>query len=173
MPSIIVIFINCNFVKNCIFFFVLRGPIKDPGTLWYVVHISILVHQAPFFYAFISNTPCQVTLLNLCSLIFGRTPFDWLRSFTLTSYFGEGYRFRLTTTFSGTQLGHKTRTGYSHKFTLFMSQIWIDTDVAPYIFAFVDRIIESYHKEGFIILVSRENKTCRKFSVCLDEELAI
>jgi uncharacterized protein YaiI (UPF0178 family) len=54
-----------------------------------------------------------------------------------------------------------------------MSQIWIDTDVAPYIFAFVDRIIESYHKEGFIILVSRENKTCRKFSVCLDEELAI
>jgi hypothetical protein len=108
----------------------------------------------------------------LFCLIFGRTFFDWLRSITLTSYFWEEYRFWLTATFSGSQLGRKTGTGYSYKFALFMSQIWIYTVVAPYIFVFVNRIVESYQKKGFIVLVSHENKTCRKFSMCLDKELA-
>jgi len=38
----------------------------------------------PFYF----NTPCQFTpFLNLCSLIFGLTPFGWLCSITLIAYF--------------------------------------------------------------------------------------
>lgn len=40
------------------------------------------------FYAFLINDPCQfLPLLNLRSLIFGLTPFAWLRSITLTFRF--------------------------------------------------------------------------------------
>ena len=52
----------------------------------------------------------------MCCLIFRLTPFGWPRSFTLTPYISWEYHisfkpFLFTPTFSGTQLGRKTRTG--------------------------------------------------------------
>jgi hypothetical protein len=40
--------------------------------------------EIPCFTPFFSNAPCQYTLLNLRPLIFGLTPFGWLRSLTMT-----------------------------------------------------------------------------------------
>jgi hypothetical protein len=55
-------------------------------------------------------------LLNMCSLTFRLTPFGWSRSMTLTPYISWEYHFSFKPflfmpTFSGTQLGRKTRTG--------------------------------------------------------------
>ena len=39
---------------------------------------------SPYFTPFCFNAPCQYILLNLRPLIFGLTPFGWLRSLTIT-----------------------------------------------------------------------------------------
>jgi len=45
----------------------------------------------------IFNTPSPITLLlYFRSLIFGLAPFDWLHSFTLSSYFWRKYHFRIS-----------------------------------------------------------------------------
>jgi hypothetical protein len=61
---------------------------------------------------FTFKAACQFTRhLNLFSLFFGFTLFGWLNFITFNSYFCWEYNlFRLT--FSGTQLGHKTRAIY-------------------------------------------------------------
>jgi hypothetical protein len=72
----------------------------------------------PLFNACFTSAPelcLPVMLLNMCSLIFCLTPFGWPRSITLTPYISWEYHFSFkpflcTPTFSGTQLGRKTRT---------------------------------------------------------------
>jgi len=68
------------------------------------------------FYAFYFNVPCQwPKLLDLRLLIFGSTPFRWLRSICKT-LISDGDIFYLcqlsyTPSISGRQLGRKTRDG--------------------------------------------------------------
>jgi hypothetical protein len=69
--------------------------------------------------SFCFNTPCQYTPLpNLCPLIFGLTPFDWLYSVTLTHTYSiisygniifDLHVLDFTLTFSAMQLGLKTK----------------------------------------------------------------
>jgi hypothetical protein len=62
--------------------------------------------------------PCEVTPLhNLRSLIFCLTPFVWLHSVTLISYFWWEYNFWFTTTFSGRQLERKIRGAWIQSLT--------------------------------------------------------
>jgi hypothetical protein len=74
------------------------------------------LHQTRVLRPFYGNATCQFTLLNLCSFVFGLTPFGWPQSITLTPYFLWEYHFWFTPfwftpAFSGTQLGRKTRAG--------------------------------------------------------------
>jgi hypothetical protein len=73
------------------------------------------------FKLFCFNASCQFTShLNLRSLIFGLTPFGWLRSSTLNPYLWWNYNFFLfmpylfSPSFSGTQLSHTTRGACIH-----------------------------------------------------------
>jgi hypothetical protein len=71
---------------------------------------------SPCFMPFCYNISCQFTPLNLRYFIFGLTPFGWLHSSMLTPYFSWGYDFlcapsSFMPSFSGMQLGHKTRAG--------------------------------------------------------------
>jgi len=66
------------------------------------------------------NATCKfTTLLNIHSLIFGWTPFGWLRSITVTPCFWWEYYFWFMPTCQGTQTGRKARFGcnsMSHEF---------------------------------------------------------
>jgi hypothetical protein len=67
---------------------------------------------SPCFVFLCFNASCQFTpFLNLHCFIFGLTPFGWLCSIILTPYFWWKYHFLFTLTFSGMQLGCKTRAG--------------------------------------------------------------
>jgi hypothetical protein len=71
----------------------------------------------PYFMLLCFNAPCQFTPLHdLCSHICSLTPFGWLCSLMLNSYFWWDYNFLfmpfwIIPTFSGMQPGCKTRTG--------------------------------------------------------------
>ena len=104
------------------------------NNIWWAVEMTTLLimqftaaccyyRLSPYFTPFCFNAPCQYILLNLRPLIFGLTPFGWLRSLTITPppcpypyrYSLWDCHFWFATFFifahiSETQLEHKTRT---------------------------------------------------------------
>lgn len=106
--------------------------------LWFVIAtFSFLLwrfyYTHSLFCVFICfNAPCQCTQVpNLRALVFGLTPFSWLRSFTLTpassSISQENIFFWFALTFSGTQLGRLARAWCTLIFMRQSCSMWMYT----------------------------------------------
>jgi hypothetical protein len=112
------------FDGTCFFHLQVRVYARGRNPASRISGVKLLFQQSPIV---IKTSPCFTpihfihfycnnfyqfrTLLNLRSIICSLTPFGWLRSFTLSPYFWWEYCVLFTPTFSGGQLGRKTRAG--------------------------------------------------------------